>query len=162
MSFWKMAPKAPPKEAAKDAEKPLPDPSSSQPQRPGTSGTEMVLTTNRRRASEKYQQAQRAERTYVAKKRSAIARADRAEAKTHFREAARHLRLALRLYFSVVKNSPYLLTEKGEAMRAKSEEARRKKALEKRKKLEEVLARESAVGSETTDDDAGKPAETTS
>lgn len=163
MSFWKMA-REPPQEAGKDAskkdaEKPLPDPNS---QRPGTSGTEMALMTNRRRASEKYQQAQRAERTYVAKKRSATARAARTEAKAHFREAARHLRLALRLSVSVVKNTPYLVSERAEARRAKADEAKRTKTLEKRKRLEEALARESAASSEAADEDDDKPAGTAS
>lgn len=171
MSFWKMAPKAPPKKLSKDdtgkeaekaTDKPLPDPSSQLPQRPGTSGTEMALMTSRRRASEKYQQAQRAERTYVAKKRSAIARADRAEAKLHFREAGRHFKLAVRMYLSALKNARYSFSEKGEARRAKADEARRKKALDKKKKLEEALARETAAASDAGDDDTDKPADATS
>lgn len=47
-----------------------------EPARPGTSGTEMLLTNNRRRASHRYKDAQKKEREYKTKKRSASARAN--------------------------------------------------------------------------------------
>jgi hypothetical protein len=137
-----------PKEAkGKESEKPLPEPSS-EAQRPGTSGTEMLLTTNRRRASEKFQQAQRAERTYKAKKRSQIARVDAVDARMHFKEAARHLGIGLKMTFSVVTKTPYFFAVKTEERRAKSEEERKKKSAERKKRLEEALARENALESD--------------
>jgi hypothetical protein len=144
MSFWKkpdMARATPKddKDTAADTSKPLPE-----PKRPGTSGTEMVLVTNRRAASQKYQQAARAERTYKARKRSAAARANWAEAKQHLGEAARHFGAGVRLTFSVATSARYVVGEKLEGRRQKVEESKRKKALEKRKKLEERLAREKA------------------
>lgn len=134
-------------------EKPLPDPSgSSSPpgspsgpaQRPGTSGTEMLLMTNRRQASEQLQRAQRAERTYVAKKRSAAARSDYAAAKVHFGEGLRHLKAGFGLTWAVIKGSPYLLKQRREETRKKSDQKKRQAYMEKKKRLEEALARESA------------------
>lgn len=121
-------------------EKPLPaNPDSS---RPGTSGTEMLLVTKRRHASERYQAAARAERTYKAKKRSAAARRDYASAREHFRAAARHLGQGIRMTFSVLHSAPYVISEKTEARRQKADESRKAKALEKKKRLEEQLAKE--------------------
>lgn len=51
-----------------------------EPARPGTSGTEMLLVNNRRRASQRYKEASRKERDYKTKKRSASARANYNEA----------------------------------------------------------------------------------
>lgn len=51
-----------------------PDPSSESPARPGTSGTEMLLVNNRRRASRRLKEASRKEREYKTKKRSEGAR----------------------------------------------------------------------------------------
>lgn len=155
MALWTMArPNQKEKRAAEDAEKPLPDPNE---QRPGTSGTEMMLTTNRQRASEKYQRARRDERSYRTKKRSTSARADSAEARKHFREAAHHLRLGFRSGFSAVKNIPYLGSEKADGLRARMDESKRKKAVEKRKKLEEALAKDKTADadSHSGDDEAG-------
>ena len=71
-----------------ESEKPLPDPSE-QEQRPGTSGTEMLLTTNRRQASANFKKAQRAERTYKAKKRTQLARLEYNDALSRLREQPR-------------------------------------------------------------------------
>lgn len=51
-----------------------------EPARPGTSGTEMLLVNNRRRASHRLKEASRKERDYKTKKRSASARANYNEA----------------------------------------------------------------------------------
>lgn len=57
-----------------------PSTASPEPARPGTSGTEMLLVNNRRRASHRFKDAQKKERDYKTKKRSARARANYAEA----------------------------------------------------------------------------------
>lgn len=67
----------PPAEAPPTTES-TPDPD--EPVRPGTSGTEVLLVNNRRRASTRLKDAQKKERDYKTKKRSAAARANYAEA----------------------------------------------------------------------------------
>ncbi|KAH6856505.1 hypothetical protein B0I37DRAFT_351564 [Chaetomium sp. MPI-CAGE-AT-0009] len=124
--------------------KPLPDPATQQqqkPQRPGTSGTEAALKVSRRQASEKFRQAERAERAYRAKKRAAAAatRANYADAKDHLRQAREHLGLGVRLLSAVVKGWPYVLREKREARRLRGEEAKRRKVLEMKRRLDEKL-----------------------
>ncbi|KAH6681149.1 hypothetical protein F5X68DRAFT_234264 [Plectosphaerella plurivora] len=110
------------------------------PARPGTSGTEMLLTTKRRHASEKLQKAQRAERAYKAKKRTAIARADLAESKEHFRKARHHLREGLHMFACVVKSVPYVIGERRESSMQRKQERQRKRDEEKKKRLEERWA----------------------
>lgn len=51
-----------------------------EPARPGTSGTELLLVNNRRRASTRYKAAAKKERDYKTKKRATSARANYAEA----------------------------------------------------------------------------------
>lgn len=51
-----------------------------EPARPGTSGTEMMLTNNRRRASNRLRDAEKKEREYRNNKRSTTARANFSEA----------------------------------------------------------------------------------
>ncbi|KAL2153320.1 hypothetical protein VTH82DRAFT_4475 [Thermothelomyces myriococcoides] len=122
------------------SEKPLPDPGSpTVPQRPGTSGTEAALKMTRRQASERYRQAERAERTYRAKKRAAMTRANYADAKENFRQARSHFALGCKLLVAVVRGCPYVLREKREARRAKAEEEKRRKVLEMKRKLDEKL-----------------------
>ncbi|KAH8880619.1 hypothetical protein GQ53DRAFT_773947 [Thozetella sp. PMI_491] len=144
-------------EAASGSDKPLPDPSS---QRPGTSGTEALLVTNRRQASAKFQAAQKAERTYKAKKRATAARANFGEAKTHFKQAGSHLKKGFSLSFNVVRSAPYFVGEKLDARQEKASESKKLKALEKRKKLEQQLAKENAQreSSETAEPAAADPA----
>ena len=133
-------------------EKPLPTTES--PKRPGTSGTEALLVLNTRRASERFQQAQRAEKTYKAKKRSTVARTNLNEAKTHYREGFEHLRTAVKLTFAVARMSPYLLSEKKEQRQLKADEKKRRRAQERSKKLEEQLARERRTASEADETEA--------
>ncbi|KAK1447837.1 hypothetical protein CMEL01_09676 [Colletotrichum melonis] len=114
------------------------------PKRPGTSGTENLLRTNRRQASDNYQRAQRAERAYRAKKRATAARADLSDAKSHYAECFKHLSRGLAVTFSAVKSLPYVFDERQEASRQKAEAKKKQRALEKKKKLEEKLARENA------------------
>ncbi|KAK2065011.1 hypothetical protein LY76DRAFT_641251 [Colletotrichum caudatum] len=128
------------------------------PKRPGTSGTENLLKTNRRQASDNYQRAQRAERAYRAKKRATAARADLSDAKTHYAECFKHLTRGLAVTFSAVKSLPYVFDERQEAARQKAEVKRKQRALEKKKKLEEKLAREAADAEADADANAA-PAE---
>ncbi|KAF2736916.1 hypothetical protein EJ04DRAFT_396242, partial [Polyplosphaeria fusca] len=79
------------------------------PQRPGTSGTEMFLTDNRRTASANYQAAQRAENAYKAKKRSSGARQHRHEATSHFKQSARHLKEGIKSTFRFFAAAPWVL-----------------------------------------------------
>lgn len=112
--------------------------------RPGTSGTEALLVTNRREAAQHYQKAQRAEHSYRAKKRATAARRDYHDAKGHFKESARHFKTGAKMMFGAIKCFPYIFGEK-------NEERRKKKTMAERKRLEEQLARQNDDGE---DDDA--------
>ncbi|RYP21786.1 hypothetical protein DL765_002011 [Monosporascus sp. GIB2] len=114
--------------------------------RPGTSGTENLLITNRRQASEQLARARRAEEAYRARKHAALARQHYDETRSHFREAASHLRLGLRGVLAVVRGVPYLVREKREERRRKVDARQRQRALEKKRRLEEALAREESDG----------------
>lgn len=118
------------------------------PKRPGTSGTENLLITNRRTASEQLQKAQRAERAYRAKKHASLARTNYNETKTHFKEAFSHFGSGFKGLFSVIRAIPYLIGEKREARRKNTDAKKRQRDLEKKKKLEEALARQSAEDGE--------------
>jgi hypothetical protein len=128
--------KVPAKKGAEEEDQPLEVPKT----RPGTSGTENLLTTNRRQASANFQRAARAERAYKAKKRSAAARTSASEARTHFAEAARHFARGIKKSFGVLGSLPYVFGEWEESMRAKQDEKKRERAVAQRKKLEEQLA----------------------
>jgi hypothetical protein len=152
MPLFKMAREsAPPKDGkdktSKNGEKPLPQPD----ERPGTSGTELLLVTNRRRASERYQQAQRAERTYIAKKRSEAAKTNLMTAKEHFGQSFHHLKQGFGLSFAVVRSVPYYFSKNNEARRMKADERKKRRLAEIRKALEEELAREEARESNDTE-----------
>jgi hypothetical protein len=99
----------------------------------------MALKVSRRKASEKFRQAERAERAYRAKKRSAATRANYVDAKDHFKQAREHFGLGVRLLTAVVKGWPYVLREKREARRLRGEEEKRKKVLEMKRRLDEKL-----------------------
>lgn len=112
------------------------------PERPGTSGTEINLMTTRKQASQRLKAASQAERAYRAKKRSATARANLTEAKAHLGDAWGHFKTGTRLLASALGSSRYIVAHKVEERRAKAEESKRQQAAEKRKKLEERLAKE--------------------
>ncbi|KAK8042729.1 hypothetical protein PG994_013212 [Apiospora phragmitis] len=131
---------------AEVSEKPLPTP------RPGTSGTENVLITNRRQASEQFQKAARAEKAYRAKKHATAARANYNETKAHFKEARAHFARGCKGIFTVVRAVPYLVSEKQEARRRARDQARRQRDLERKKKLEEALARQNTVDDDDRSD----------
>lgn len=129
----------------KDGEKPLPL------KRPGTSGTENMLMTTRREASEQFAKAQKAERAYRSKKQATLARQNYNETKEHFREGFSHLGQGIKGIFAVLMSIPYLISEKREQRRKAGDAKRRQRDLERKKKLEEALARQAE---EAGDDDA--------
>lgn len=145
MSFFskKMTKEAP--AAAGDDEKPLPEP------RPGTSGTENVLMTQTRIASQNYQKAHRAETTYRAKKRAGAGRRDFKSAREHFGAAATHFKQGLLLTFNAGKSVPYIVDEKRERARLKASEKKMHRALDKKKKLEETLTKKEGEDESTND-----------
>ncbi|KAF2678566.1 hypothetical protein K458DRAFT_316721 [Lentithecium fluviatile CBS 122367] len=116
-----------------------------EPRRPGTSGTELLLTTNRRTASAQYVAAQRAETAYKAKKRSAGARQHRSEAKDHFWKAGWHLKEGLRSSCSMVAAVPWMLRGWREERQVKNERKAVEKFEKKKLKLEERIAKREAV-----------------
>ncbi|KAI5465068.1 hypothetical protein BGZ63DRAFT_379293 [Mariannaea sp. PMI_226] len=118
-------------------------------ERPGTSGTENLLITNRRQASQQYIKAQRAERAYRTKKHATLAHANYNETKAHFHQAFFHFKLAMKGFFSVLKSAGYLIGEKRENRRQIADTKKRQKNLEKKMKLEEVLAKEEGVDDKT-------------
>lgn len=136
------------KDGASDSEKPLPIP------RPGTSGTENLLITNRRQASEQFAKAQRAEKAYRAKKHATLARHNYNDTKSHFKESFLQFRLGVKGIFSVIRAVPYIMGEKREARRRKGETAQRQRDLEKKKKLEEALARQSMQSEDDKSEEA--------
>jgi hypothetical protein len=113
------------------------------PQRPGTSGTENLLITNRQAASEQFAKAQRAEKAYRARKHATAARESYNETKAHFRDGFRHLGQGIAGVFAVIRSIPYLFIEKREDRRRQAESRQRQRHLEQKKKLEEALARDS-------------------
>lgn len=122
------------------------DPKSSvEPKRPETSGTELLLTTNRRTASAQYAAAQRAEIAYKAKKRSAGARQHRSEAKDHFRKAGWHLKEGLKSSYSMGVAVPWMLRGWREQRQAENERKSVERFEEKKLKLEEKIAKRETV-----------------
>lgn len=113
-----------------------------EPQRPGTSGTEMLLVNNRQRASVRLRDAQRKERAYKTKKRSTQARANWSQAKQHFKEGFAHNMNGVKLTWRVVSSVGYLFRAKNDKLKAEAEEKRKLRAADKQRKLEEKLRRE--------------------
>ncbi|KAF9773970.1 hypothetical protein IL306_008107 [Fusarium sp. DS 682] len=121
-----------------------------------TCGSEHLLMTTRKQASEQYAKAAKAEKAYRTKKRAALARANYNETKIHFKEAFSHFWLALKGVFPVIKNSRYLIGERREKKRQEAERKKREKNLERKKKLEEQLAREEAEAEDDGKKEEGK------
>lgn len=113
-----------------------------EPQRPGTSGTEMLLVNNRQRASVRLRDAQRKERAYKTKKRSTQARANWGQAKQHFSEGFAHNMNGVKLTWRVVSSVGYLFRAKNDKLKSEAEEKRKLRAADKQRKLEERLRRE--------------------
>ena len=116
-----------------------------EPKRPGTSGTELLLTTNRRTASEQYAAAQRAETAYKAKKRSAGARQHRSEAKEHFSQGLWHLKEGVKSSFGMVSALPWMLRGWREERQNKNEQRAVERFEKKKLKMEEQIAKREAM-----------------
>ncbi|OIW32430.1 hypothetical protein CONLIGDRAFT_269812 [Coniochaeta ligniaria NRRL 30616] len=183
MSFWKTALKTAPSESNPPtpsstmansttekplpniSEKPLPDPTitvvtaAQASKRPGTSGTELALTSNRRAASQTFQAARRAERIYKARKRSAAARTAYASAKTHFGAAAHHFKVGVKLTVEVVRSVPYVVQDKRERKRAAAEERRARKpsAMEEKMTVADPHEQPEEDSAETQANDDARP-----
>ncbi|KAL5594721.1 hypothetical protein BROUX41_001636 [Berkeleyomyces rouxiae] len=111
------------------------------PGRPGTSGTENLLMTNRRSAATQLDRAKRAEKEYVTHKRATAARTQLTEAKGHYRMAFSQLGKAVRKTLLGAKGVGYIAGEKKTVMRNKREQRQAKRAMEKKEKLEAKLAK---------------------
>lgn len=109
--------------------------------RPSTSNTANVLLSTRQQASENYLKAQQAERAYVTRKKVTAARANYENTTTHFKEGFKHLAKGIKGLFSAIAAIPWLISERKEKRRLAQQEAMRKRNLEKKKKLEEELAK---------------------
>lgn len=144
MPFYNMAKKVPTLEpvSATDGQSPK---TSVEPKRPGTSGTELLLTTNRRTASQQYAAAQRAENAYKAKKRSAGARQHRSEAASHFKQSAHHMKEGFKSSWSIVTAVPWMYKAWKEERQATNERKAVERYMEKKKKLEERIAKQEAA-----------------
>jgi len=113
--------------------------------RPGTSGTELLLTTNRRTASEQYAAAQRAETAYKAKKRSAGAHQHRSEAKDHFSQGTWHLKEGVKSSFNMVAALPWMLRGWREDRQNKNEQKAVERFEKKKLKMETQIAKRDAL-----------------
>ena len=116
--------------------------------RPGTSGTELLLTTNRRTASAQYLAAQRAETAYKAKKRSAGARQHRSEATSHLKLSAFHLKESVKSCWNMVAAVPWMMRAWREDRQKENEKKAVERYMEKKKKLEERIAKQETGGKE--------------
>jgi hypothetical protein len=124
--------------------------------RPTSSGTMILLSTTRKEASEQFAQAAKAEKAYRTKKKATLARANYNETKEHFREAFSHFKLAFKGLFSVIANFTYLISEKRELRKQAAEKKLHEKNLERKKKLEEQLAKAEAEAGEGKKEDKEK------
>ncbi|KAL4728134.1 hypothetical protein ACLX1H_004869 [Fusarium chlamydosporum] len=124
--------------------------------RPTSSGTEILLMTTRKEASEQFAEAARAEKAYRTKKKAKLARANYTETKEHFREAFSHFKLAFKGLYSVITNFTYLISEKRELRKQAAEKKAHEKNLARKKKLEEQLAKAQAEADEENEGDKEK------
>jgi hypothetical protein len=145
MPFYTMPKKTPVLEPVSTSTADSSSEPSVEPKRPGTSGTELFLTTNRRTASEQYAAAQRAETAYKAKKRSAGARQHRSEAKEHFSQGSWHLKEGVKSCFSMVAALPWMLRDWREDRQNKNEQKAVERFEKKKLKMEGQIAKRDAL-----------------
>jgi hypothetical protein len=130
-----------------ESNKPLPSaPDDSEPKRPGTSGTEVLLTTNRRTAKDQFAATLRAENAYKAKKRSATARQHRIDAKTHFVESFTHFWAALKSCGNMIVAVPWVVRGWREERQQQNEVKAAERYEKQKMKLEAKMAKKD-VGS---------------
>ena len=123
-------------------------------ERKKSTGTINLLVATRRQASDDYARAQRAEKSYRMRKNATIARTTLRETKTHFSQGFEHLKEGFKGLFAIARATPYLLGERREIWRRKSEAKKRIRAEDMRKKLDEKLARK-YVGVEEEEEGEG-------
>ncbi|OAK94533.1 hypothetical protein IQ06DRAFT_363398 [Phaeosphaeriaceae sp. SRC1lsM3a] len=138
-----------------DAGKPLPStPEAEEPKRPGTSGTEMLLTNKRRTAKDQFQATVRAENAYKAKKRSASARQHRTDAKAHFKESFSHFNKGVKSSGDMIVAVPWMFRG-WKAERQERNEAKSVERYEKQKqKLEAKMAKRDGGKEKAKDDES--------
>lgn len=138
-----------------DSTKPLPStPEAEEPKRPGTSGTEMLLTTKRRTAKDQFNATVRAENAYKAKKRSAGARQHRVDASTHFKESFSHFGKGVKSCCNMVVAIPWMFRGWKE-QRQERNEAKSVERYEKQKqKLEAKMAKREGIKEKAKDDES--------
>ncbi|KAI1299468.1 hypothetical protein F5Y03DRAFT_250626 [Xylaria venustula] len=109
-----------------------------------STGTINLLIETRRQASDDYLRAQRAEKAYRMRKNATIARTNLRETKTHFSQGFEHLGKGFKGLLAVIRAAPYLVGERQEIWRRKSQAKKRIRAEDMRKKLDEKLSRKYA------------------
>jgi hypothetical protein len=129
-----------------------------EPERPGTSGTEILLTTNRRTANAQYAAAQRAEQAYKAKKRSAGARQHRSAAAEHFGKAGSHFKEGIKSFVRMVVAVPWMLRGWREEREIRNEKKSVERFEKQKLKLEEELAKRGAAKEKDVEKGAETPA----
>jgi hypothetical protein len=133
-----------------DSTKPLPGAPTAadgeEPQRPGTSGTEMLLTTNRRTAREQFAATLRAENAYKAKKRSATAHQHRVDAKTHFKESFTHFWAGLKSCVNMVVAVPWMVRGWKEERQERQDRKETERYEKQKQKLEAKMAKREGKG----------------
>jgi hypothetical protein len=153
MSFYTMGKKAPiVKPVSATDEESLR--TSVEPKRPGTSGTELLLTDNRRTASAQYIAAQKAENAYKAKKRSASARQHRSEAVSHLKLSVHHLKEFFKSCWSMIASVPWLVREWKENRQTRNEKKAIERDMKMKKKLEERIAKQDVAQDKEKDPEA--------
>ncbi|CZT44093.1 uncharacterized protein RSE6_04218 [Rhynchosporium secalis] len=96
--------------------------------RPGTSGTELNLRSDRQKAQTSYQRAAEAEQAYRAKRRATYARKDMTAAKEHFKVAGTSIKEGTKCVISAVRAGPAILKEKQVKMREESKQKKKENA----------------------------------
>ncbi|KAI1126919.1 hypothetical protein F5Y10DRAFT_202553 [Nemania abortiva] len=143
----------------KITKEPLPEPPSLTHGRRKSTGTIDLLVETRRRASDEYARAQRAEKAYRARKNATIARTTLRETKGHFTEGFAHLAMGVKGLWAVARAAPYLLSERRETWRRRKEARKRLRAEEMKSRIEERLSRGyTDEGDGEEDDEAEKSA----
>lgn len=135
--------------AAVGKDKPLPDPDAAADdesseerdpkRRPGSSATEVLLSTKTREASANFKRAQQAEQAYRFKKRAAGAKEKRKSILVHFRQSGHHFKEGVKAIISSVAAIPAIMKASRHERKGKADAKKRERDMEKRKKLDERL-----------------------
>ncbi|KAH7406338.1 hypothetical protein DE146DRAFT_651372 [Phaeosphaeria sp. MPI-PUGE-AT-0046c] len=138
-----------------DSTKPLPStPEAEEPKRPGTSGTELVLTNKRRTAKDQFNATLRAENAYKAKKRSASARQHRIDAKMHFAESFSQFRQGVKSCGTMVTAVPWMVRGWKEERQQRSEAKSVERYEKQKQKLEAKMAKRDGGKEKAKDDES--------